>query len=295
MKILCTHPGRYGDILWALPTVRALSEAYEQPVEFLTSPRYAPICPLIAQQPYIAAADEAVEWAIQESAPITPQQPPWSGASDMYTFDAVYHLGYTAWPRPTLAQDVYDRALRQHRTRAAIPPLDLATPWITATNMIMPRAEQPRVWLGWSEEHFELKVGLTLLLAARFPDVEFWWIRPDLQSRYDEADHRYPSLAGWQHMLGYNVTMIRANWQTTAALAQSCWCYLGCLSAPWVLANALGIPCVVMEPNRDRHHPVFWSDGGGGRNVLVEGNDGQPTWDARHTGDALESVLRGLT
>ena len=31
MTILCTFPGKHGDLLWALPTVRAISEPEPDP------------------------------------------------------------------------------------------------------------------------------------------------------------------------------------------------------------------------------------------------------------------------
>jgi hypothetical protein len=85
--------------------------------------------------------------------------------------------------------------------------------------------------------------------------------------------------------------MMRGDWSVTAQIAQGAQCYLGCLSSQWVLANALGKRCVVVEPNEHRWHPVFYRDAP--QNHLVRGNDGRPTFDARHAGDVLEEVLRG--
>lgn len=286
MKILCTFPGRYGDLLWALPTVRAISQVYGQPVDLVTSAKYDSLAPLLAHQPYILLAWGATNWEVAETAPMTPRMPP-----ENYGYDVLYHLGYPAWPRPTLAQDIYDRAyeiaIRHHLHDAfdELPPLDLATPWITVPPVAFTirSGGRPLVWVGWSEEWLELKVGILALLALRFPGVTFGWLRPWV-GRYDEA-------TGIER-LGDNVVIVRADWMLTASLAARADCYLGCLSSQWVLANALGKPAIVVEPNKDRHHPVFWQDGGG-RNRLVIGNDGQPTFDARHTGDVLEEVLRG--
>ncbi len=47
---LCTFPGRYGDIIWALPTVRGISEV-EGPVDLLIAGEFASIVPLLEQQP----------------------------------------------------------------------------------------------------------------------------------------------------------------------------------------------------------------------------------------------------
>ncbi len=294
MRVLATMPGRFGDILWALPTVRALREAYGGPIDFLTSIKYGNLLPLLQRQPYIGQARALCEWAVQETAPMTPREPPMEILQGEY--DAVYHLGYEGWPQPTLAEDIWRRATQQYeRVQEAHPlRLDLTRPWITppAITTVEPR----RVWVAWSEEWFELKVGILACLSQRFPALEFWWLRPE-GGRYGEVDRLVEGI--WTepyhnlrpHALGGNVAMMRCGWAEAASLGASCQVYLGCLSSQWVLANGLGIRCVVVEPNSQRHHPVFWSDGGG-RNRLVRGNDGLPTHDARHTGDVLEEVLR---
>lgn len=302
MRILCTHPGRFGDILWALPTMRAIAEAYGQPVEFLTSAKYEAINKLVELQPYIACAEFDPAWQVIESAPMTPRVPPGAdeyerrGINDPRPaippyYDHVFHLGYEGWPSPTLAEDVYQRAVRQ--ADRALPPLDLDTPWIATPHVRLAPPDQPLVWVGWSEEYFELKVGILVCLAARFQQVEFQWLRP-WGGRYDEVDHTQdcvrPNRVQPQHRLGVNVSMVRARWPLAAALATAASAYVGCLSASWVLANALGLPVVAVEPNPQRHHPVFWRESP--RNRLVLGGDGKPTFDARHVGDMLQQVLK---
>lgn len=301
MKILCTMPGKYGDILWALPTVRALSEGYGQAVDLVVSPRYGAIVPLLQDQPYIGEAWADADWDVQDTAPMTPRTPPDPSWDRVY--DRVYHLGYEGWPEGTLAEDLYRRA-KIHwwpaPTPTGFPPLDLARPWITTPTLPpppLPLVEWPegqrrhRIVLGWSEEWFELKVGLSLLLAKALPEAELWWIRP-WGGRYDEIDRDqlWPAGGGSTRVLPPNLGIVRAGWQETALFFAWADLYVGCLSSAWVLANALGKRCVVVEPNPQRHHPVFWADGGG-KNRLVRGIDGQPTFDARHLADAVRDAL----
>lgn len=275
MRVLCTYPGRYGDLLWALPAVRAIATTLKVPIDLGVAPKYRAITQLIEQQPYVAACYGIDGWAVEETAPMSPREPPRIPEG----YDLVLHLGYEGWPAPTLAQDVYERAraLLDVRLGVTLGHLDLS-PWITPIGAI-PAPRGPRVWLGWSEEHFELKVGITQILCARFPAVQFWWIRP-FGGRYDEYAVR-----------AENLHLLPGDWLQTARWAASCTLYLGCLSSQWCLANALGLRCVAIEPAEARWHPVFWSDGGG-RNTLVRGNDGRPTFDARHIGDALDAALR---
>ena len=291
-KILCTMPGRYGDILWALPTVRALSEAYGGPVDFAVSAKYGALAPLLVKQPYIDHVDVMGDWHVEEAAPMTPRVPPealWGGPF----YDRVFHLGYAGWPEGTLAADIYRRAYHQYRQQGTpdhgrYPALELDRPWITPTATAT-RPDRPYVWVAWSEEWFELKLGLLVALAARFPEQAFLWLRP-WGGRYDEIDFTTLHATGMQHhRLGPNVEVVRADWSVTATIAAGAVCYLGCLSSQWVLANALGVKVVAVEPAEQRWHPVFWRESE--RNVLVRGNDGRPTFDARHVGDVLEGVL----
>lgn len=283
MRILATFPGKVGDILWALSTVRALSEAYDTPVDLQLSAAYGSgLAPLLIRQPYVGAVHLDEQWAVQDTAPMTPRIPP--ACAD---YGEVYHLGYEGWPHPTLAEDIYRRVgLRG--------VLDLDRPWITTTSTPRLLNGTRRVWVAWSEEWFELKVGILTLIAARFPEVEFWWLRP-VGGRYSEAHHFHQVQAeedeapSFVHGLGSNVTMLTAGWVETALAAQACEVYLGCLSSQWVLANALGKDVIAVEPNPNRHHPVFWRESP--RNHLVLGNDGKPTHDARHVGDALQTWL----
>lgn len=302
MRILATMPGRYGDILWALPTIRAISEAYGVPVDVGMAPKYGSIATLIEAQPYVGVAGPLDYWAIEETAPISPRIPPDLRLLDGITryYDAVYHLGYEGWPTGTLAEDIWRRARDQYERQhpqehflgRGVKPPDLDRPWITSREPHLAAyldehiparpTTAPRVYLGWSEEWFELKVGLSVLLAQRFPHVEFRWMRA-WGGRYDEL--------GLDGIGPRSLGVCRSTWETAATIMDWSDIYVGCLSSAWVLANATGTPAIVCEPNPQRHHPVFWQDGKG-RNVLVKGNDGLPTFDARHVGDALEAAIQ---
>ena len=285
-RILCTFPGKFGDLLWALPTVRAIAEAAEAKVDLLVAPPYRGICPLIQAQSYLDACWDAADWQVQQTAPMTP----WAPTTVPEGYDRVVHLGYRGWPDRELAEYTYASG-RQYYPDLPLAPLDLR-PWITAYRT---DASHPRVIVGWSEEHFELKIGLLLLLAARFQSapVEFWWLRP-WGRRYDAIDVRWQFEDSFQPMgvFGPHGTIIRCDWSSAAGLMATGTVFLGCLSALWVLANALGLPTVICEPNPQRHHPIFWREHP--KNLLVRGGDGQPTFDARHVGDALNQVLAGV-
>lgn len=278
MRITATHPGRHGDILWALPTVRAIAQAYETKVNLVIPAQYGGLADLLAQQAYIgsvlALSPEA--WPIQQTAPITPRYPKWQTSQPP---DRLFHLGYADWPSPTLPEDVYERACKLGVGSGAkagdpiLPALDLTTPWIVAEGG---GSVDQILSIGFTDEYFELKYGLADLVSrARHWTRRFCF--PE-GSRWD--------VEGTVHGV--------ASWRQAASILARSRVFLGCCSALHVLAVALGTPVVVMEPNPDRWNSVFWPCRQDGPQVtLVRGNDGQPTFDARHCAEVIERVLGG--
>lgn len=269
-QILCTFPGRTGDLLWALPSVRAISETYGQPVDLVVSQKYGPgLKPLLQDQPYLRDVVVDTAWQVQETAPITPRAP----QVDAGTYDRVFHLGYETWPTPDLPTDIYDRATRQSDRR--LGPLDLARPWITPPAYAKD-LDATDLAVGFTDEHFELKYGLYTLLFRRLMDAH-----PIINLSGAEMSPR------WRQEAESYAPDLR----TAAAWLSRSRCFVGCCSALHVLAVALGVPAVVVEPNPHRHQAVFWPLGTTGPQVyLVLGGDGGWTWDARHTAETIAAV-----
>lgn len=298
MRILVSHPGRHGDIIWALPTVRAIARWAGGPVDFVTSKKYGRICDLLNEQrDYISYAWGDPAWEVVESAPISPRIPPLPikylepGTGPLppqkheLMYDKIIHLGYEGWPTLPLAEEVLRLAAKTVGSEIG-KFWDLEEPWITV------KAEKPQgttvVALGWSEEWIELKMGISLALGQRFRyegDGRGGWPVSFHQVCYPKGRH-----AEWfkifpNHM-GYHAT---ESWLLRAQILSECKVFVGCLSGLWVLANALGMRTVIAEPEKMRHHKVFWRDSP--RNTLVLGTDGLPTADARHVGDVLATTL----
>jgi len=270
MRILVTHPGRHGDVLWSLPAIRALFEATHAQIDVATSPKYAGLVALIAAQPYVHHAFAIPDWAIEESAPITPREPPGLDASD---YDQVYHLGYKGWPLQPLPYEAFGLLLEQTAHLQGLT-LDLQRPWITVP---LTGELDLSVVYGWSDEHFELKYGVTELVKYRLLTERGHVIHP-LESRWA---HEAPPFTP-------------EGWGTSAQWIARTRVFLGCCSALHVLACALGIPCVIMEPAEARWNPIFWPFGKVGPQVtLVLGNDGQPTFDARAVAHEIRRALAG--
>lgn len=267
--ILCTFPGRHGDILWALPTVRAISEAVGEPVGLQIAGEFNGLEPLLDAQPYIAFVYADSRWGLtppeEWQAPKFSLHPP---------IERVVHLGYRGWPQLPLAQETYATGVAEcAKLGVTLPPLELERPWISTT----PYPHRTDVAVGFTDEHFELKYGVHKLLM-----------------RYG-ADH-------WADLAGAVLVPPGGRWATEGRYTASTWLeaaadlantrvFLGCCSALHVLAVALGVPVVLMEPSAARHADIFYPLGKTGRVYLVTGNDGQPTFDARAVAQAIEDRL----
>jgi hypothetical protein len=263
MRVLCSTAGRHGDIIWSLATVRAIAETVGEPVDFCTTRAYGGIIPLIQAQPYIGRAFADPQWEITSEAPVGPPEPPipWEG------YKWAFHLSYRGWPAaPTLAEGYWDAA------RAELPEvraLELTRPWIKVPPQV---ADPCDIAVGFGDLWFELKYGLLDLVERALPEVHFSVLCAEGSRWNTEGVRHYP-----------------LSWLKAASLVAGSKLFFGCLSAPWVLANALGKPTVIMEPAEPRWNSLFWLDHP--RNTMVRGHDGRPTFHAHHVVDALRKKL----
>lgn len=259
-------------MLWSLPTARMISQHYNTPVDFAVSAKYgsAGLLKLIAAQPYISKAFALSSWEVVESAPMSPRVPP----EIPQGYDLECHLGYEGWPVDTLAGDIWARTLFNNRALPVVP-LDLS-PWIT--NFAIPSHPPRNIFVGWSEEWIELKLGVTVAIAGG--------ISPEWQ--FDIVHAPGARHAEWWKLNRF-FNFYSCDLYTAASLLARSAFYLGCLSAPWVLANAMGKRCVVVEPAEQRWHPVFWRDDP--KNRIVVGG-GHPTFDARHAVDEVKEMIK---
>ena len=273
MNVIACAPGRYGDILWAMPTVRAIAEGTNVPVRLILPHKYGSLANVLLEQPYLSDVIVDHSWAIEETAPITPREPlgfnTWTYSADVHV-----RLGYRGWPRFALPLEVY-RSVQEEHPNIPLAPLDLERPWIASPPM---NDEEQSVFssdvvLGFTDEWLELKVGLLALLERQ---------------RLGYLKQLCALGSRWSNETGE----LEYNWDGVVMSIATAPVFLGCCSALHVLACAMGKPCLIMEPNPQRHNPIFWPFGmDGPRVTCVNGNDGKPTHDARHVGDALRAAL----
>lgn len=289
MKTLCTFPGRYGDLIWALPTMRAISRRIGAPVDLQIAGEFASIRPLVQQQPYSGAVITSGDWTLTPPEAWKPPTVPYwlrpTGAG--YTsgeYDLVLHLGYRRWPELGLPFETMQTLVEHAGWPDALGPmgfdqLHLEEPWIT-----VPAAPgSPDLVIAFSECHFELKLGLTILLLAQLARTD-----PDLTYRI-----LTPKGSGWKTATWPEWRSIEeADWLGYARRLQGARVALCCNSGAHVLAVAMGVPVILYEPMESRHNEIFLPLGWQGPQVTVPfGNDGHPTLDYRHVADTIRAVL----
>lgn len=271
-KVLCTFPGKFGDLLWSLPTVRAVSACVGAPVDLVIAGAFASIVPLLREQPYLGKVTALPAWEVQDTAPMTPRTPP----LDAEEYDQVFHLGYDGWPRMALPREIHRILGDQWPWPTPIPAIDLSRPWITPPSWARNLAPVD-VATGWTDEHLELKVGVHQLVWRR-NHASLHGVDLSAGPRWLEE---YQQIPGATPM----------SWEHAAACISRATVFLGDCSALHVLACAIGTPCVIMEPAEARHHSIFWPFGTTGPQVTqVIGGDGRWTFDARHVWDTVDSV-----
>lgn len=291
-QILVTFPGKLGDILWALPTIRAISETVGAPVDFVCEDNPGAVPPasrlpeLLMAQPYIGTAWAQEGWtqgppANQVTHFSREQRVPISrGWPNPKSYDKIIHLGYCGWPQRPLAQETNDLA----RIDLELPPLRM-DPWILPpanTSAWAFTASNFSVVVGFTDEHAELKAGLIWALAAA--EVETLVLVPPGGSRIcNEWLARQPH--GPVVAAHY-----KGDLREAARIIANCSLFVGCLSSQAVLAAAMGRPRVLVEPSPARHNPIFqhWDT------QLVVGHDGLPTVDARAVVAAVKAKLDSL-
>ncbi len=269
-SILASFPGKYGDVLWALPTIRAISERYHTPVTLVLSATYGQhgFADLLNAQDYCRVVVDP-EWHPIEGAETAAQVPPCAKTPPYCDYHYQLHLSYRGWPQlplPVATQMLAQQSLDE------LLIIDLRRPWITVST---PYALQGLVAVGFSDDWFELKFGLVQLLRRAGVPIAATCFA--YGSRWDREASQEQS----------------ADWMRVARVFAGSRVVLACNSALHVLAVALGRPVVMMEPSEARWNDIFYPLGRTGPQVtVVMGNDGRPTFDARHVKDTLTDVLR---
>ncbi|MDE1971279.1 MAG: hypothetical protein KGI50_06935 [Patescibacteria group bacterium] len=219
-SILATFSGKFGDILWALPAVKALSEKHGEQLDFGIMPEYRKLLPLLSQQPYIKSAYVIEEWAFQGSPygdqPWCPPQQCEIGYSD------IYHLTYRVHPMMqglNLAQ-----AISQNAGGVSISApfifLEQEWQWVKSRRNSM-------ISVGFNPECYAEKLSFLEQLRSVFRHLSF-------------------------------VRVENETWTDAAQIIKKSTCFFGDMSSLHVLALGLGKECFIYEPNPDRRNSTTY-------------------------------------
>ena len=224
MKTLCTFSGKYGDILWSLPTAKHIAEKIVgDKVDFGIMPQYKSLIPLLMEQSYINTAFDIENWICTGSPHgDQPWQPP-ADAEDGY--DKVYHLGYRSHPGiGGIALPLIDFIAHQQDIK-----LDNPVPFLSVKEKLE-RPGVPFMFVGmaFNEQHAEEK--------KVFADI------------IKELDGQ--TVEG---MFIYISDLTKLTWLDAALRLETCDLFVGDRSANWVLAKGFDKTCVTFEPNHSRH------------------------------------------
>jgi hypothetical protein len=275
-KILCTMPGRVGDIFWSLPAARAIAAADSAPVDFCFSvgpgsgqTEKSGMKELLEAQPYIHGAWVVENWVDVGEGQLSP-----AITAELVADLRVVNLHYRGWPQAPLAQDIAARAGVE---------VDLSRPWILPPQHLTRQLPPYQVVVGFSDEWAELKAGLVLALMKA--GIEVALLVPPGGSRLVEnffGRSEYYGLPPAPLLAWHKVNLPEA-----AVLISKAKVFVGCLSSLAVLAAGLGRARVLVEPSDARQNPIFqhWDQ------PLITGGDGKPTFDSRELVAAVERRL----
>lgn len=261
MKILCTMPGKFGDLLWSLPTVRAIAEQAVKEIEgkplqgcFVDlgiMPEYRSLLPLLNVQPYISKAFVIENWICTGS---HAGDQPWEApvnilvnetyihtgvdilTGNTYHYDKVYHLGYRNHPPSN--KPLVDFIAEQQGIK-----LEKPIPFIDLTDQLIGKAgcsvyssmlaelesitKNPTITWSFNDSMRDYKDKFLDDLKQTLPEVNFLYV-------------------GNRH------------WVEAAYLIKHSLAFIGCRSSNYVLACGVGKKVYVYEPNISRSIKGMW-------------------------------------
>lgn len=255
-RYLCTFSGKYGDILWSLPTAKFLAEkVVGERVDFAMMPYYKSLLPLLVEQSYIDRAFVIEDWLRTHSNHgDQPWQPPkWveelgclvmepkmrtSGVTQKYLpYDRCWHLTYRGHPGITAPEmPLVDFIAYQQGVSfngwAPVPFLDVGD------------TVEEEAW----KIHFSSGPMREVIAEKRLVTYAFNEQYAELKRAFYERLWAEASKEGFEF---FNVSEV--GWKEATWLIKKSLVYVGCRSACWVLANGLGKTAITYEPHPSRH------------------------------------------
>jgi hypothetical protein len=227
-KYLCTFPGKYGDILWSLPTAKYIAERIvSSPVDFAVMPYYESLLPLIKEQSYIDRAYVIPEWLRTHS---NYGDQPWQIPAIINVnepYERIWNLGYRCHPGLPFGNP--DISLMDFIAyQQGITFSETMIPFLTAKD------PEER------DEPFDKCLNIAMAFNEQYAEQ-----KEEFKKAYITAMHGTDDIA--------TVYLDAFSWSEAASELKDAVCFVGDRSANWVIANGLGKQCITFEPHPSRH------------------------------------------
>lgn len=234
MRILCTVTGKFGDAIWQLATAKALindeivygaNPKKTEKVDIMLMSNMESLVPLIQSQSWVGEVTVNKAWVCTGS-PHGDQ--PWypQNANELeWDYDKVYHLGY------------------RHHPGITGSPLALIDFIASQQGLHLTfKTENPLPYL----EAEDVKINSDLAL----PNIAYAFNK-------DYPSEKNTYFSKLQELTYYYFTMTdvaQLDWKLAASVIKSSVAFVGCMSANWVLACAVGQKNIhIYEPNPNRN------------------------------------------
>lgn len=255
-RYLCTFSGKFGDILWSLPTAKYIAEKIVgQSVDFAVMPYYANLLPLLVEQDYISKAFVIPHWLrVHSNHGDQPWQPPDQlelpdgrqlieirqpdkdgFPDDAYAYDKVWHLTYRGHPGISAPE----------------MPLVKFTAWQQGITLddatVVPFIKAPEK-LGHNPDEIAFSSGLFSKVAAQNRLVSYCF-----NEQYAEQKKQFFEACWAERGELEFINVGEMGWREAAWVISQSKAFVGCRSANWVLAIGLGKKTFTFEPHPSRH------------------------------------------
>lgn len=216
-KVLCTFSGPNGDILWSLPTAKAIASLGEGKVDFAMMPDYEKLIPLIEAQPYIDKAFVVPDWSRWHS---NHGDQPWQPPKHIEeAYERSYHLTYRSHPGlGGVRLPLIDFTANQQGIKLKDP-----LPFLTVPQVVDHDEFIEFVAVAFNAQYVEVKAQFLKALEDKMPDVVF-------------------------------VDVTKLPWVKTANIIKNAIAFVGCRSSNYVIANGVGQKNIfTFEPHPSRN------------------------------------------
>lgn len=223
--VACSHPGKMGDALYALPTIRELSKKHNSKVDFYTSSYCSGLKSLFEWQSYIRYFKVLDDYKIKGTyCGIQPWDMPVPKS-----YEHIYQLGFKSTPNKNLPQYIADSAgINKISLKIEFPSLrTLNEPYIVISKR-----------LGTIRHPHCVKLFNQIIKESKLPAV---------------------IVGGSNEYLGNGINQTGMSFLDTIAWIHNSTCFIGNMSSQLVLANYTKVPKIVVPLRKHFHkkHLIF--------------------------------------